>query len=87
MELRQIEYFSAVNRYKNYTKAAQELHVSQPTISVAIQKLEDELGIKLMERDNKGIRITGAGEIFLAKGEKVLDEIRDLEEIMEDLKK
>ena len=32
MELRQIEYFSAVNRYKNYTKAAQELHVSQPTI-------------------------------------------------------
>lgn len=86
MELRQIEYFSAVNRYKNYTKAAQELHVSQPTISVAIQKLEDELGIKLMERDNKGIRITGAGEIFLAKGEKVLDEIRDLEEIMEDLK-
>ena len=71
---------------QNYTKAAQELHVSQPTISVAIQKLEDELGIKLMERDNKGIRITGAGKYFLQKVKKVLDEIRDLEEIMEDLR-
>ena len=69
MELRQIEYFSAVNRYKNYTKAAQELHVSQPTISVAIQKLEDELGIKLMERDNKSA-LPGQGKYFLQKVKK-----------------
>ena len=70
MELRQIEYFSAVNRYKNYTKAAQELHVSQPTISVAIQKLEDELGIKLMERDNKESALPGQGKYFLQKVKK-----------------
>lgn len=86
MELRQIEYFSAIRKYKNYTKAAQKLHVSQPTLSVAIQKLEEELGVKLLERNNKGIELTREGEIFLEKGEKILNDIENLEKIMEDLK-
>lgn len=53
MELRQLEYFAAVARLKNYTRAADEMYVSQPTISVSIQKLEEELGTKLIIRDNK----------------------------------
>ena len=75
-----------MKKYKNYTKAANELHVSQPTISVAIQKLEDELGIRLMERDNKGISITQEGETFLGYGEKILKDIQTLGEVMEELR-
>lgn len=86
MELRQLEYFSAINRYKNYTKAAQELHVSQPTLSVAIQKLEDELGVRLLLRDNKGISITREGKIFLERGDKILNDVGLLEKLMEDMR-
>lgn len=86
MELRQIEYFAAVSKYKNYTKAANRLHVSQPTISLAIQKLEGELGLRLLERDNKSITLTEEGVIFLERSEKILREMEQLGKIMEDLK-
>lgn len=85
MELRQIEYFVAITKYKNYTKAANELYVSQPTISVAIQKLENEIGVRLLERDNKGITITEEGEVFLKYAEKILQDIQHLVAVMTDL--
>lgn len=85
MELRQIEYFLAVVKHNNYTRAASALFVSQPTLSVAIQKLEAELGLRLLERDNKGLAMTPAGEIFKNYAEKLLNDVNDLLTVMRDL--
>lgn len=86
MELRQMEYFVTVIKFRNYTKAANELHVSQPTISIAIQKLEEELGVRLLERDNKSLSLTEEGEIFLEKCKEILQKTEDLSHIMSDLR-
>lgn len=85
MELRQLEYFAAVARLKNYTRAADEMYVSQPTISVSIQKLEEELGTKLIIRDNKKVILTHEGEIFLAHTEKLLGDAKNLQELIKDM--
>ena len=53
MELKQLEYFQMTSRLKNITRAAKRLSVSQPNITVAIKKLEAELGIQLFERSQK----------------------------------
>ncbi len=86
MELRQLEYFTAVNKFKNYTKAAEYLHVSQPTVSIAVQKLEEELGVQLLERDNKNIALTAPGRVFLQEAEKILTAAERLLKIMDDLR-
>lgn len=86
MEFRQIEYFQVVSQLKNYTKAAEQLHVSQPSISVSIQKLEEELGIKLLERDNKKVVLTREGAIFLRESELVSRQMEHLHQVMDDLK-
>ncbi|MDK2824155.1 MAG: hypothetical protein PWQ67_475 [Clostridia bacterium] len=85
MELRQLEYFIAVSKYQNFTRAAESLHVAQPSITTSIKKLEDELGIKLFERNKKSIQLTDEGKIFYKRIKKILQdldeavfEIRDL---------
>ena len=61
MELRQLEYFQAVSRLQNFTRAAEELHVAQPSITSAIHKLEEELGVILFDRSQKKITLTSEG--------------------------
>lgn len=85
MELRQIEYFEAVSRLLSYTKAAQELFITQPSITVSIRKLEEELGVKLIERDNKKLNLTEAGYIFLEHAKEILDKVKETTRIMEDI--
>lgn len=68
----QIEYFLAAARNLSFSKAAQELYVSQPAVSRQIQILEDELGCPLFVRQNKGIALTANGEMFY----KFFDEYR-----------
>ena len=85
IEFKQIEYFEAVSRLKSYTKAAKELFITQPSITVAIRKLEEELGVKLIERDNKSLYLTEAGEIFLMHAKEVLDKMKETTRIMADI--
>jgi DNA-binding transcriptional LysR family regulator len=85
MELRQLEYFESVSRLRSYTKAAQELFITQPTITVAIRKLEEELGTKLIERDNKKLNLTEAGLIFLEHSKEILHKVKDTMRVMEDI--
>jgi len=85
IEFKQIEYFEAVSRLKSYTKAARELFITQPSITVAIRKLEEELGVKLIERDNKSLYLTEAGEIFLIHAKEVLDKMKETTRIMADI--
>lgn len=86
IELRQIEYFEAVSRLKSYTKAARELFITQPSITVAIRKLEEELGVKLIERDNKSLYLTDAGEEFLIHATGILEKVKETTRIMKDIK-
>ena len=77
MELRQLEYFQMASRLKNITRAAERLRVSQPNITVAIKKLEAELGIQLFDRSQKQLSLTPEGAVFLARVEVALRNIQD----------
>lgn len=77
MDLRQLEYFQMVCRLNNMTRAAERLHVAQPAISVAIQKLEEELGVQLFARSQKQFVLTEEGRIFLARAEDILAKVQD----------
>ncbi len=77
MELRQLEYFQSVARQGSITKAAEEQNVAQPSISVAIAKLETELGVTLLDRSRKKSALTPEGRIFLQRVENILGCIQD----------
>ena len=79
MTLTELRYILAVARERHFSRAAEVCHVSQPTLSVAVRKLEDELGVVLFERDPKSaIRVTPAGERILAHAQRVLEETEQL---------
>jgi LysR family transcriptional regulator, transcription activator of glutamate synthase operon len=65
VELRDLGYFAAIARLGSFRGAASELHVSQPTLSQQIKKLEQELGVKLLARNSHMVRLTEAGQVFL----------------------
>ena len=82
-----MEYFQAVSRLQNFTRAAEELHVAQPSITSAIHKLEEELGVILFDRSHKKITLTTEGVAFGARIEKILFDIRQVVEEMDDFNK
>ena len=73
MELRHLRYFVAVAELGNVTQAARRLHVAQPALSRQIQDLEEELGVKLLERSTRGIKLTEAGKFFADEAGAVLE--------------
>src|SRR6266403_3960596 len=75
MELHQLRYFGAVARTGNFSRAAEQCNVSQPSLSQQIQKLEDELGERLFERMKRQARLTPHGEAFLPRALKILEEV------------
>ena len=60
----QIDYFKAVAHYKNFTRAAEELYVSQPAVSKQIAALEAELGVRLFIRKGRSLELTLSGEVM-----------------------
>lgn len=79
MELRQLEYFIAVTNLKSFTKAADKLHVAQPSITIAIKKLEDSLGVILLERKQKNINLTKEGEVFYKRANEIINRVTNVE--------
>ncbi len=77
VELRQLEYFQMAARLRNLTKAAERLNVSQPNVTVAIKKLESELGIQLFDRSQKQLSLTPEGNVFLARVDTALRTVQD----------
>ena len=72
MTLLQLQYFETLARVLHYTRAAEELHIAQPSLSYSISELEKELDVKLFEKENRKIRLTEYGERFLPYVQKSL---------------
>lgn len=79
MTLQTLEYFIAVSQYRNFTKAAQACHVTQPALSRAIRGLEEELGCSLLIRSGRTVTLTPEGEVCLAEARRVLQQCEELE--------
>lgn len=88
MLLRHIRYLLAVAEHRNFTRAAEALHVSQPTLSQQIKQLEDTLGAPLLDRSGRSVRLTDAGEAYvrfarlalqdLQAGTRAMHDVQDL---------
>ena len=78
MELRQLRYFVAVARERNFTRAAEKLHIAQPPLSRQIQLLEEELGVTLISRATRPLRLTDAGRLFNEQALQILGRVEQL---------
>ena len=81
MTLTELKYIVAVARAKHFGHAAEACHVAQPTLSVAIKKLEDELGVLLFERGGAEITVTPLGQKIIAQAEHVLEQTAAIKEL------
>lgn len=76
--LKQLRYFEAVARFSHFGRAAEHCSVSQPALSMQIQELEKSLGLQLVERRSKGVRLTVEGKEMALRASRILAEVRDL---------
>jgi LysR family hydrogen peroxide-inducible transcriptional activator len=83
MTITQLEYVVAVATYKSFVSAAEKCFVTQPTLSMQIQKLEDELGVKLFDRNKHPIAITAMGEAIVEQARIVLAECDKINELIQ----
>lgn len=87
MKLHQLRYFQEVCRQHSITKAAEELHISQPAVSAAIRELEEEFGLKLFKRSHKKLVLTTEGSYFSLEVEELLQKANQIADDMTRLQK
>lgn len=81
MNIRDLKYLIALADHNHFGKAADACFVSQPALSMQIKKLEEELGVKLLERTNKSVLLTDSGISIVEKARQVLHHVNDMREI------
>ncbi|MBI3068176.1 MAG: LysR family transcriptional regulator, partial [Betaproteobacteria bacterium] len=81
MTLTELRYIVAVARERHFGRAAEKCFVSQPTLSVAIRKLEDELGVTLFERNAAEVTVTATGKRIVEQAQRVLEETAAIKEL------
>lgn len=85
MELRQLQYALQIANDKNFSRAAEKLHIAQPSLSQQLSKLEKEIGVLLFQRTTNSVETTYAGTLFVEKAQKILDMVEQLKQEMEDI--
>lgn len=81
MNLQQLEYIVALDIHRNHAKAADHCHVTQPTLSMMVKKLEGELGVKIFDK-GQPLKPSASGEIVISRARQVLQEIKNLKEFI-----
>ena len=84
MTLKQLEYFVTIINCGSISAAAQQLHISQPPLSMQIRSLEEELGVLLLERSTRVVRATDAGQRLYEKALDILDLVKETETTLTD---
>lgn len=82
MTLQQIEYIIALNRHRHFGNAAASCNITQSTLSTMLQKLEDELGVRIFDRNTHPIKPTRIGEQIILQAERTLNEMRRIKEVV-----
>ena len=85
MDIRTLRYFVEVVRQQSFTRAAEKLFVTQPTISKMLKNLEDELNCTLLIRDGRRLLLTDTGQVVFERGLAILAEFRQLEAELSDI--
>ncbi|WP_426447496.1 LysR family transcriptional regulator [Paenibacillus sp. S-38] len=85
MELRQLQYALQIAIDKNFSRAAEKLHIAQPSLSQQLSKLEKEIGVLLFQRTTNSVEVTHAGSLFVEKAQAILDMVEQLRREMEDI--
>jgi LysR family hydrogen peroxide-inducible transcriptional activator len=83
MTITQLQYVLAVAEYQNFTLAAEKSFVTQPTLSMQVQKLEDELDVRIFDRSKKPISITEAGRKIVAQAKNIVNEAKRIKDIVD----
>ncbi|HBK71134.1 MAG TPA: DNA-binding transcriptional regulator OxyR, partial [Flavobacteriaceae bacterium] len=86
MTITQLKYVLAVAEYKNFTTASEHCFVTQPTLSMQIQKLEDELDVLIFNRKKKPIELTGIGQKIIEQAKVIIDESNRINDIVDQQK-
>ncbi len=86
MNLQQLDYIIAVNTHRHFAKAAEKTFVTQPTLSMMIQKLEEELGIQIFDRSKQPVVPTQVGEEIIARAKQIMADVSRLKEFARQLK-
>ncbi|MEX2233766.1 MAG: hydrogen peroxide-inducible genes activator [Cyclobacteriaceae bacterium] len=81
MNLQQLEYIVALDVHRNHARAADHCHVSQPTLSMMVKKLEEELGVKIFDK-GQPLKPSASGEIIISRARQILQEIKNLKEFI-----
>ncbi|WP_018751337.1 LysR family transcriptional regulator [Paenibacillus sanguinis] len=85
MELRQLQYTLQIAKEKNFSRAADKLHIAQPSLSQQLSKLEQELGVKLFQRNTSSVELTYAGASFIEHAQRIMDAVAQLRQEMDDI--
>ncbi|MEL0299309.1 MAG: LysR family transcriptional regulator, partial [Flavobacteriaceae bacterium] len=83
MTLTQLEYLCAVAEHGNFTVAAEKSFVTQPTLSMQVQKLEDQLGVRIFNRSTKPIKLTPVGEKILVQAKMIIAEAQRMKDVVD----
>lgn len=86
MDIKQLRFFEEICREKSFSRASEKLHISQPALSKAIHLLEEEIGLRLLDRSTRHLAITKEGMIIRRHAQKILRGTEDLKEEAEDIK-
>lgn len=85
MEFRQLQYVIQIAKEKNFSRAAEKLHIAQPSLSQQLLKLEKEIGVLLFRRTTNSVEMTHAGSVFVDKAQNILDSIEQLKQELDDI--